>query len=138
MKLQTYGSERSNELTGEHFTGTVWQDPVIASPPPARLRALVVRFDPGARTDWHTHPLGQTLYVLSGLGWVQSWGDPIRVIRPGDVVWIDPDEKHWHGASVDNPMSHLAMQEALDGEHISWLEPVAEEQYRQGPQAGGM
>jgi quercetin dioxygenase-like cupin family protein len=132
MKVKTYGSDATTELTGEHFTGTVWQDPVIDSPAPARLRALVVQFDPGARTNWHTHPLGQTLYVLSGRGLVQSWGGPIREIRPGDVVWIEPGEKHWHGASALNSMSHLAMQEALDGEHISWLEPVTEAQYRSG------
>jgi quercetin dioxygenase-like cupin family protein len=132
VKHQSYGSEPSGELTGEHFTGIVWQDPVIDSPAPARLRALVVRFDPGARTAWHTHPLGQTLFVLSGLGLVQSWGQPIREIRPGDVVWIEPGEKHWHGASRANPMSHLAMQESLDGEHIAWLEPVTEKQYRGG------
>ena len=133
MKIQTYGSEPTGELTGEHFTGTVWQDPVIVSPDPARLRALVVRFDPGARTDWHTHPLGQTLYVLSGLGRVQTWGGPVREIRPGDVVWIDPGEKHWHGAAPGNAMAHLAMQEALDGVHIAWLEPVSDEQYLEAP-----
>lgn len=137
MKLKIYGSEPSGELTGENFTGTVWSDPVIDSPAPARLKALVVRFDPGARTNWHTHPLGQTLYVLAGLGLVQSWGGPVREIRPGDVVWIDPGEKHWHGASPDNPMVHIAMQEALDGEHISWLEPVTEDQYREAPESGG-
>jgi quercetin dioxygenase-like cupin family protein len=137
VKLKTYGSEPSGELTGENFTGTVWSDPVIDSPAPARLKALVVRFDPGARTNWHTHPLGQTLYVLSGLGLVQCWGGPVREIRPGDVVWIDPGEKHWHGASPNNPMVHLAMQEVLDGEHISWLEAVTEDQYREAPESGG-
>jgi len=137
VKLKTYGSEPSGELTGEHFTGTVWSDPVIDSLAPARLKALVVRFDPGARTNWHTHPLGQTLYVLSGLGLVQCWGGPVREIRPGDVVWIDPGEKHWHGASPNNPMVHLAMQEVLDGEHISWLEAVTEDQYRKAPESGG-
>lgn len=130
LKIQSNGSKSTGELTGEHFTGTVWHDPVIDSPSPARLRAIVVRFDPGARTDWHTHPLGQTLYVLSGRGWVQSWGEPRQEINPGDVVWIDAGEKHWHGASTGNAMAHLAMHEALDGEHIFWLEPVTEEQYR--------
>lgn len=130
MKIKVYGSEPTADMTGENFTGTVWSDPVIDSPSPARLKALVVRFDPGSRTNWHTHPLGQTLYVLSGLGLVQSWGEPIREIRPGDVVWIEPGEKHWHGASPDNAMSHMALQEALDGEHIAWLEPVTDAQYR--------
>ena len=130
MKLQTNGQVPTNEMTGEYFTGTVWSDSVIDAPSPARLRALVVHFDPGARTDWHTHPLGQTLYVLSGRGLVQAWGGPIREIKPGDVVWIEPGEKHWHGASPENAMSHLAMHEALDGEHIFWLEPVTDEQYR--------
>lgn len=129
MKLQSYGTEPTKEMTGDYFTGTVWADPVIDAPDPARVRALVVRFDPGARTDWHTHPLGQTLYVLSGLGLVQSWGGPALEIKPGDVVWIEPGEKHWHGASPENPMSHLAIHEALDGEHIHWMEAVSDEQY---------
>ncbi len=130
MKVQPNGSVASKELTGEHFTGVVWQDPVVEAPKPARVRALVVRFEPGARTNWHTHPLGQSLYVLAGCGLVQSWGGPINKIKAGDVVWIEPGEKHWHGAAPNNLMSHLAMQEALGGQHIAWLEPVVDAQYR--------
>lgn len=130
MKLQPNGSIPTNEMTGEYFTGVVWADPIIAAPEPARINGLVVRFEPGARTNWHTHPLGQTLYVLSGLGLVQSWGKPILEIKPGDVVWIEPGEKHWHGAAPGNLMTHVALQEALDGKVIDWLEPVSDEQYR--------
>ncbi len=130
MKVQGYGSLPATDMTGEYFTGTVWAEPVNDAPSPARLRAIAVRFQPGARTHWHTHPLGQTLYVLSGIGRVRSWGGPVREIKPGDVVWIEPGEKHWHGAAPDHQMSHLAMHEALDGGHIDWLEPVTDEQYQ--------
>ena len=115
------------------FTGAVWQDPVIEAPEPARLRALRVTFAPGARTAWHTHPLGQTLHVLSGIGRVQAAGGPVREIRPGDTVWIPPGEKHWHGAAPQNAMVHLAFQEALDGKHIEWMELVTDAEYSVAP-----
>ena len=111
------------------FTGTVWQDPIIQAPDPARIRSAWVRFEPGARTAWHTHPLGQTLFVTSGIGRVQTWGGPIREIRAGDTVWIPPGEKHWHGATAEHALEHIAMQEAQGGEHVTWLEPVTDAQY---------
>jgi quercetin dioxygenase-like cupin family protein len=112
----------------------VWHVPIIEAPEPARIRASRVSFEPGARTAWHTHPLGQTLYVESGLGRVQTWGGPIREIRPGDVVWIPPGEKHWHGASPASTMVHIALQEALNGSVVEWLEHVTDAQY-DGPVA---
>jgi quercetin dioxygenase-like cupin family protein len=119
----------------EWFTGTVWQDPVVEAPTPARLRVNRVSFEPGARTAWHTHPLGQTLFVLSGVGRAQTWGGPVRTIRPGDTIWIPPGEKHWHGAAPNTGMSHLAMQEALDGTAVVWLEHVADADYNKAPSA---
>src|SRR5215213_9184221 len=118
---------------GEWFTGTVWQDPIVEAPEPARIRAVRVSFEPGARTAWHTHPLGQTLHVVSGVGRVQLWGGPVREIRAGDTVWIAPGEKHWHGAGPDTNMVHIALQEALDGSHVAWLEHVTDEQYNAKP-----
>jgi quercetin dioxygenase-like cupin family protein len=115
------------------FTGTVWQDPIIQAPDPARIRSAWVRFEPGARTAWHTHPLGQTLCVTSGIGRVQTWGGPVREIRAGDTVWIPPGEKHWHGATAEHGMEHVAMQEADAGEHVTWLEPVSDAQYSGKP-----
>ena len=117
----------------EWFTGTVWQDPIWDAPPPARLRALKVTFAPGARTAWYTHPLGQTLYVVSGMGRVGLRGGEVRVIREGDTVWIPPGEEHWHGAGPDTMMSHIAMQEALDGSAANWLEHVADDDYLRTP-----
>jgi len=111
------------------FTGTVWQDPIIQAPDPARIRSAWVRFEPGARTAWHTHPLGQTLFVTSGIGRVQTSGGPIREIRAGDTVWIPPGEKHWHGATAEHALEHIAMQEAQGAEHVTWLEPVTDAQY---------
>jgi quercetin dioxygenase-like cupin family protein len=113
----------------EYFSGTVWQEALVEAPPPASLRAVRVTFEPGARTAWHTHPLGQTLYVLSGVGLIQLWGEPARLIKPGDAVWIAPGEKHWHGARAGNAMTHLAMQEALDGSAAAWMELVSDAQY---------
>lgn len=130
MNFQPNGSLPSTDMSGDHFTGEVWADSIVEAPEPARIRGLVVHFQPGARTNWHTHPLGQTLYVLSGRGLVQCWNGPIRELRPGDVVWIEPGEKHWHGAAPENVMSHLALQEALDGSAIDWLEPVSDAQYQ--------
>ncbi len=116
------------------FTGTVWQDPINEAPEPARARSVRVGFEPGARTAWHTHPLGQTLHVLSGVGLVQALGGPVRTIRAGDTVWIPPDEKHWHGAKPDIGMVHLAIHEALDGVHINWMEKVSDADYRATPE----
>jgi quercetin dioxygenase-like cupin family protein len=135
MDIKPCGSVPSRLVPAEYFTGTVWQDPIIEAPAPARIRAARVTFTPGARTAWHTHPLGQTLYVVSGFGRAQSWGGPIRDIRPGDVIWFAPGEKHWHGASPTSAMAHIAMQEALDGSPVTWLEHVTDEQY--GAAAGG-
>ena len=129
MEIFACGSRPPKKVVPPNFTGTVWQDPIITAPDPALLRAAWVRFEPGARTAWHTHPLGQTLRVTSGIGHVQSWGGPIREIRAGDTVWIAPGEKHWHGATPEHVMEHIAMQEALNGEHVKWIEPVTDAQY---------
>ena len=115
------------------FTGTVFQDPIIDAPVPARVRAIRVTFLPGARTFWHTHPLGQTLHVLSGAGRFQTWGERIIEIRPGDTIWIPPGEKHWHGAAPETNMVHLAFQEYLDGTTVTWLEAVSDEDYAAAP-----
>jgi quercetin dioxygenase-like cupin family protein len=129
MEIFACGSRPPKKVGPPNFTGTVWQDPIITAPDPALLRAGWVRFEPGARTAWHTHPLGQTLRVTSGIGQVQLWGGPIREIRAGDTVWIAPGEKHWHGATPEHVMEHIAMQEALNGEHVKWIEPVTDAQY---------
>ncbi|WP_076859689.1 (R)-mandelonitrile lyase [Bradyrhizobium mercantei] len=129
MDIHVSGSRPTRRAPKENFTGSVLQDPINMAPAPARLNASRVSFEPGARTAWHTHPLGQTLYVISGIGRVQAKGGPIREIRPGDVVWIPPNEKHWHGASPDNGMTHIAMQEALDGVFSTWMEHVTDEEY---------
>jgi len=129
MKILPNGSRPSAKAPAEYFTGAVRQDPVIMAEPPASLRATMVTFEPGARTVWHTHPMGQTLLVMSGLGMAQVEGGPVREIRPGDAVWFEPGEKHWHGASPTVAMTHLAMQEALDGAFVEWMEPVTDEQY---------
>jgi len=130
MDIHLCGSTPSRRAPADWFTGTVWQDPIIETPAPARMRASVVRFEPGARTNWHTHPLGQTLYIVSGVGRVQVWGGPLREVRAGDVVWFPPNEKHWHGAGPATTMVHIAIHEALDGKHVDWLEKVTDEQYR--------
>ncbi|MET0708899.1 MAG: cupin domain-containing protein [Tardiphaga sp.] len=129
MKIHAAGSRPTNLAPPDYFTGTVWQDPIIATEAPARLAATRVSFEPGARTAWHTHPLGQTLYVISGVGRVQSLGGPILEIKAGDTVWIPPGEKHWHGASPTNAMTHIAMQEALDGSFATWMEQVTYADY---------
>ena len=129
MELKRAGSQPSIKGPAEWFTGTVWQDPIIEAPAPARIRGAFVRFEPRARSAWHTHPLGQTLHVISGVGRVALWGGPVREIRPGDVVWIPPGEKHWHGASPNNAMTHIAMQEALDGSYVTWMEHVTDAEY---------
>jgi quercetin dioxygenase-like cupin family protein len=106
-------------------------DPLISAPDPARLRGVSVTFEPGARTAWHTHPLGQTLIVTAGIGRAQKQGEPVEIIRPGDVVWFAPGEKHWHGAAPDCAMTHIALQEALDGKVVDWLEQVSDAQYHE-------
>ncbi len=120
--------------SSEYFTGTVWQDPIVEAPAPANLRALRVSFEPGARTAWHTHPLGQTIYVTDGVGLVQREGGPVQVVRPGDVVFFEPNERHWHGASPKVGMVHIAMQEARDGKHVDWAEHVTDAQYLSAPE----
>ena len=129
MNIHLAGSRPARRAPKEYFTGTVWQDPIIAAEAPARIVANRVAFEPGARTNWHSHPLGQTLLVIAGVGRVQREGEPVREIRPGDVVWIPPGEKHWHGGSPTNGMTHIAMQESLDGNHATWMEPVTDAQY---------
>lgn len=126
------GSRPNRKASADWFTGTVWQEPIVETPEPARLRSASVHFEPGARTNWHTHPLGQTLFVTAGFGRAQVWGGPIIELRPGDTVWIPPGEKHWHGAGPDTAMTHVAMHEALDGVHIEWLEPVSDGDYLGG------
>lgn len=129
MEIYDSGSRPTRLAPAEYFTGTVWQDPIVTAPAPARLVSVRVAFEPGARTAWHTHPLGQTLYVVAGVGRIQSEGGPVREIRAGDTVWIPPGEKHWHGASPTNGMAHIAMQEALDGKTATWLEQVSDADY---------
>src|SRR6188474_3876430 len=129
VDIRPCGSVPSKRMGADAFTGTVWQDPIIEAPAPARVRSARVSFEPGARTAWHTHPLGQTLYVIAGTGRVQAKGGPIREIRAGDVVWIPPGEKHWHGGSPTNAMTHLAMQEAMDGSAVTWMEHVTDAEY---------
>lgn len=130
MEIVRAGTKPSNKGPADWFTGAVRVDPLFAAPAPARVAGALVTFEPGARTAWHTHPLGQTLVVVSGLGWAQRWGGPREEIRPGDVVWFAPGEKHWHGAAAANGMSHYAIQEALDGRAVDWLEQVSEAQYQ--------
>jgi quercetin dioxygenase-like cupin family protein len=129
MDIHPAGSRPTRRAPKEYFTGTVLQDPIIATASPARIVSTRVSFEPGARTNWHSHPLGQTLYVISGVGRVQTKGGPVHEIRPGDVVWIPPNEKHWHGGSPTNGMVHIAMQEALDGSYANWMEPVTDAEY---------
>jgi quercetin dioxygenase-like cupin family protein len=126
------GSQPSTKGPADWFTGTVRIDPLFTAPAPARVAGATVTFEPGARTAWHRHPLGQTLIVLSGLGRVQREGGPIEEIHPGDVVWIPPNERHWHGASPATAMTHIALQEALDGKMVEWLEHVTDQQYSGG------
>lgn len=129
MDIKRAGARPSGKGSADYFTGAVRVDPLIEAPEPARVRAVHVTFEPGARTAWHTHPLGQTLIVTSGLGRVQRDGGAIEEIRPGDVVWFAPGEKHWHGASAQTAMSHIAIQEALNGSTVTWMEPVTDAQY---------
>jgi quercetin dioxygenase-like cupin family protein len=130
MDIKRSGSQPSGKGPSDYFTGAVRVDPLFEAPEPARVRGALVTFEPGARTAWHTHPLGQTLIVTSGAGLVQCWGGPIEEVRPGDVVWFPPGEKHWHGASTATAMSHIAIQEALNGSPVDWMEQVSDQQYR--------
>jgi quercetin dioxygenase-like cupin family protein len=130
MELKPNGTQPSARGPAEYFTGTIRVDPLFNAPAPARASGAYVTFEPCARSNWHTHPLGQTLIVTAGCGCVQSWGGPIKVIRPGDVIWCPPGEKHWHGASPTTSMTHLAIQEALNGKVVDWMEHVSDAQYR--------
>ncbi|SEN28804.1 cupin domain-containing protein [Paenibacillus sp. OV219] len=129
MEIRRIGSQPSGKGSADYFTGTVRLDPLMETADPARVVAASVTFEPGARTAWHTHPLGQTLIVTAGKGRVQREGGQIEEISPGDVVWFPPGEKHWHGASPTTAMTHIAIQERLDGKTVEWLEKVSEEQY---------
>jgi quercetin dioxygenase-like cupin family protein len=130
MEIRQSGSQASGKGPAEYFTGTVRVDPLFSAPAPARVLGASVTFEPGARTAWHTHPLGQTLLVTAGCGRVQPWGGTVEEIRPGDVIWFSPGEKHWHGAAPTTAMTHIAIVEVLDGKSADWMEPVSEEQYR--------
>jgi len=129
MKITRPGSQPSAKGPSEWFTGTVRIDPLFQTEAPARAAGASVTFEPGARTAWHTRPLGQTLIVTAGLGRAQREGGPVEEIRPGDVVWFSPGEKHWHGASPSTAMTHIAIQEGLDGRVVDWLDHVSDEQY---------
>jgi quercetin dioxygenase-like cupin family protein len=130
MEIKNNGSQPSIKGPADWFTGSVRIDPLFQPKAPARTGAASVTFEPGARTAWHTHPLGQTLIVTSGCGRAQRWGGAIEEIRPGDVVWFPPGEKHWHGAAPGTAMTHIAIQEALEGKLVDWMEHVSDEQYR--------
>jgi quercetin dioxygenase-like cupin family protein len=130
MEIKRIGSQPSSKGPADWFTGTVRIDPLFQPKAPARAAGASVTFAPGARTAWHTHPLGQTLIITAGCGWVQREGGSIEEIHPGDVVWFPPSEKHWHGATPTTPMAHIAIQESLEGKVVEWLEKVSDEQYR--------
>src|SRR5713226_9721263 len=132
MEIKRADSQSSSIGSSDWFTGTVRIDPLFEAPEPARVRGASVTFEPGARTAWHTHPLGQTLIVTAGCGLAQRWGGPVEEIRLGDVVWFAPGEKHWHGASPRSAMTHIAIQEALDGKPVDWMEKVSDQQYQGG------
>jgi quercetin dioxygenase-like cupin family protein len=132
MEIQRIGSRPSSEGPADWFAGRVRIDPLFDAPSPAAGFGANVTFEPGARTAWHTHPLGQTLIVTAGCGWVQREGGPVEVIRPGDVVWFAPGEKHWHGATATTAMTHIAIQERLDGKAVEWMEQVSDREYQQG------
>jgi quercetin dioxygenase-like cupin family protein len=134
MQLKRAGSQPSTKGPAEYFTGTVRIDPLNSSLPPARVSCASVTFEPGARSAWHTHPLGQTLIVTAGCGWTQCEGEPIVEIRPGDVIWCPPNQKHWHGATPTTSMTHIAIQEALDGKVVEWMAHVTDKEYLAGPQ----
>jgi len=135
MEIKRVGSQPSARGQADYFTGAVRIDPLSPAHDPSRVVVGSVTFEPGARTAWHTHPLGQILIVTAGCGRAQRWGGPVEEIRPGDVVWFPPGEKHWHGAAPTTALTHLAIQEALDGKPVEWLEPVTDEQYAAGDAA---
>lgn len=130
MQITRAGSQQSNKGSAEYFTGTVRIDPLFPVREPSRVSAASVTFEPGARTAWHTHPLGQTLIITAGVGWVQREGGPVEEVRPGDVVWFPPSLRHWHGATPTTAMTHVAIQETMNGKNVDWMEKVSEEQYR--------
>jgi quercetin dioxygenase-like cupin family protein len=130
MEIRRAGNTASGVGPSDWFSGRVRIDPLFSPPEPARVAGALVTFEPGARTAWHTHPLGQTLIVTAGLGWTQREGGPVEEIRPGDVVWFAPDERHWHGASASVGMSHIAIQERLNGDAVRWMEQVSDAHYR--------
>jgi quercetin dioxygenase-like cupin family protein len=130
MDIKRAGSQPSRKGPAEWFSGSVRIDPLFQAPEPARAGAGSVTFEPGARTAWHTHPLGQTLIITSGLGWVQREGGAIEEVRAGDVVWFPPGLKHWHGATPTTAMTHIAVQESIDGKNVDWMEKVSDDQYR--------
>jgi quercetin dioxygenase-like cupin family protein len=130
MDIKRSGSQPSGKGPADYFTGAVRVDPLFQAPDPARAVGASVTFEPGARTAWHTHPLGQTLIVTAGCGWVPRDGGPVEEIRPGDVVWFSPGERHWHGATPTTGMTHLAIQEALNGKTVDWMEKVSDAHYR--------
>jgi quercetin dioxygenase-like cupin family protein len=130
MEIKRNGSQSPSKGPADWFSGSVRIDPLFQASAPARVQDASVTFEPGARTAWHTHPLGQTLIVTFGCGWVQRWGGPIEEIQPGDVIWFSPGEKHWHGATATTAMAHIAVQEQLDGKVVDWMEQVNEERYR--------
>ncbi|MBV9053888.1 MAG: cupin domain-containing protein [Hyphomicrobiales bacterium] len=130
MEIKRVGTQASRRPSAEYFTGTVRLDPLFQMPDPARVSGASVTFEPGARTAWHMHPLGQTLIVTVGVGLAQREGGPIEEIRPGDVVWFPPGEKHWHGAAPTTALTHIAIQEALDGKNVEWLEKVSDREYQ--------
>ena len=130
MEIKRNGSQPSGTGPADYFTGTVRIDSPFKGSAPARVGGAVVTFEPCARTAWHTHPLGQTLIVTAGCGSAQRWGGPIEEIRPGDVVWFEPGEKHWHGATATTAMTHIAIAEALDGQVVDWMEKVSDDKYK--------
>jgi len=133
MDVYKNGDRPTVKGNPDYFFGDVFQNPIVIAPEPARVRALHVTFMPGGRTAWHTHPLGQTLYVLSGVGHLQKKGEPVQTIRAGDTVWIAPDEVHGHGAAPDHAMVHIAIQEALDGSNVTWMQHVTDDEYAERP-----
>lgn len=135
MDIKRNGSQPSAQGPAEYFTGTVRRGAPFQGSDPARISGATVTFEPGARTNWHVHPLGQTLIVTAGRGWVQREGGPVEDIQPGDIVWFPPGEKHWHGATMTTAVTHIALQERLEGKAVDWLEPVSDEQYQAQPRA---
>ena len=137
MKITRTADMPTRKGPAERFTGEVWQEPIVELDPPANLRCLRVFFEPKSRTFWHTHPLGQTIHIETGVARVQAWGGPVIELYPGDTCYFEPEEKHWHGAAPGHHMVHVAMQEAVDGEHVTWLETVTDEQYGVKPTPRG-